>query len=164
MDDDTPWLDEAQRRAWLPLVGVMQRLPAALDTGTRRATGLTVFEYIVLALLSEEPGRRQRMSDLALTVQASLSRLSHVVSRLEERGWLERSPDPDDGRATTVSVTDAGWAQVQVAAPRHVRVVRELVVDALSPAQFAQLGEIATVLLDRLDAVVGPAPRPDRRP
>ena len=162
MADDTPWLSETERRAWLPLIGALTRLPSALDTGTRRATGLTTFEYLVLALLSEQEGRRLRMSDLAVMVQASLSRLSHVVSRLEDRGWLERSPDPDDGRATTVSVTAAGWEQVQVAAPRHVRVVRELVVDALTPEQFTQLGELATVLLDRLDAVMGPAPRPDR--
>jgi DNA-binding MarR family transcriptional regulator len=164
MSREPRWLDAAEREAWLAFVGVLVRMPSALDAGTRRATGLSMFEYVTMAMLSEVPERRLRMSELAAMNRYSLSRLSHVVSRLEERGWLERTPDAEDGRVINVRLTDDGWAQVQACAPSHVEVVRQLVIDALSPEQRAQLADIGTTLLDRLDAELGPSPRPTRRP
>lgn len=164
MTGEPRWLDSDEQESWLAFVGVLVRMPAALDAGTRRATGLSMFEYVTMAMLSEVPERRLRMSELATMNHCSLSRLSHVVSRLEDRGWLERTPDDGDGRAINVRLTEDGWAQVQASAPGHVQVVRQLVIDALSVEQRAQLADIGTTLLDRLDAELGPSPRPTRRP
>ena len=133
------------------LVAVLELLPNALDSQLRRDAGLTNFDYYVLAMLSEAEGRTLRMTALAAQTNAALPRLSHVVRRLEERGLVERVPCPEDRRATNAHLTDAGMCKVQEAAPGHVANVREQVIDALSPEQVEQLGEIADALLSRLD-------------
>ena len=73
---DTPaeprWLSTDERQAWLALVGVMMRLPSALDAQLQRDAGLSHFEYMVLAGLSEAPGRTRQMSDLAGFTEAGL--------------------------------------------------------------------------------------------
>jgi DNA-binding MarR family transcriptional regulator len=148
---DTPWLDRRQLRAWIRLIAVLELLPGVLDTQLRRDADVTEFEYYVLAMLSEAPDRRLRMTELARQTNATLPRLSHVVSRLEARGMVERFPCPEDRRATNAGLTDAGWAKVQQAAPGHVANVRERVIDALSDEQIDQLAEIGDAILAKLD-------------
>jgi DNA-binding MarR family transcriptional regulator len=147
----TPWLDRRQLRAWIRLVAVLELLPGVLDAQLRRDAGVTEFEYYVLAMLSEAPGRTLRMTELARQTNATLPRLSHVVSRLEGRGLVERFPYPADGRATIARLTEAGWAKVQDAAPGHVANVRHHVIDALSDEQIDQLAAIGDAILARLD-------------
>ena len=148
---ETRWLDDDEMAAWLHLVAVVELLPGVLDQQLRRDSGLTHFEYYVVAVLSEAPDRTMRMSGLAQRTNATLARLSHVVRRLEERGLVERFPCPEDARATNARLTEAGWEAVVAAAPGHVANVRRHVLDALSPEQVRQLTEITTALLTRLD-------------
>jgi len=148
---DTLWLDENERAAWLRLIAVVELLPGALDAQLRRDSGLTHFEYYVLAMLSEAPERTLRMTSLAQRTNATLPRLSHVVRRLEERELVERFPCPEDGRATNARLTEPGWETVVAAAPGHVTTVRRSVLDPLSHEQVGQLREIADALLTRLD-------------
>src|SRR5690349_1053878 len=149
--DGTRWLDDSERAAWLRLVAVLELLPAALDSQLRTQSGLTHFEYFVLAMLSESHDRTLRMTALAQLTNATLPRLSHVVRRLESRGLVERFPCPEDGRATNARLTDAGWDTVVAAAPGHVDTVRRHVIDALDPEQIQQLRRITDALLTRLD-------------
>src|ERR1700759_1748981 len=93
------WLSDEQQAAWRPLLPLLVRPPAPLDDQLQRDAGITQFDYLVLSALSEARNRTLRMSDLAATANSSLSRLSHVVSRLEAKGWVRREPRPDDGRA-----------------------------------------------------------------
>src|SRR6188472_2900623 len=97
---ETTWLDDEQLAAWVKLVAVVELLPGVLDAQLRRDSGLTHFEYFVLAMLSEEPGRTLRMTTLAHRTNATLPRLTPVVARLETRGLVERFPCPQDRRAT----------------------------------------------------------------
>ena len=145
------WLEGVEAQAWLGLIGVIIRLPAALDTQLQRDAGLSHFEYIVMVTLSNAAGHVLRMSQLAAQCHSSLSRLSHVVARLERRGWLRRDPCPDDGRATLATLTDDGFAKLASAAPGHVEAVRSFVIDALAPAQLGELAAIAQEILRRLD-------------
>ena len=149
--DEVRWLTPDQLRAWVGLLAVAELLPAALDSQLRRDSGLTHFDYQVLAMLSEAPGRSLRMTTLAQRTAATLPRLSHVAERLEARGLVVRTPDPDDARATNARLTDAGWDTLVAAAPGHVATARALVIDALTDEQVAQLEAIATALLTRLD-------------
>jgi DNA-binding MarR family transcriptional regulator len=144
------WLTPDEQQSWLALAGMLVRLPAALDNQLQRDAQISHFEYMVLAQLSEAPGRTLRMSQLADLANGSLSRLSHVVKRLEQRGWVRREPCPDDGRYTNALLTDGGWAKIQATAPGHVQAVRELVVDALGPSELAQLRSIGQTILNRL--------------
>jgi DNA-binding MarR family transcriptional regulator len=134
------WLNEEEQRAWRGVVQLFMKLPAAMDSNLQRTAGITQFEYAVLALLSEADDRTLQMSELAAGTNSSLSRLSHVVSRLEKRGWVTRQVRPDDGRATQAVLTESGLAKIVETAPDHIRVVRELVIDALTPTQLRQLG------------------------
>lgn len=136
---------------WVRVVAVLELLPNALDAQLRRDADLTNFDYYVLAMLSEAEGQTLRMTALAAQTNAALARLSHVVRRLEERGLVERVPCPEDRRATNARLTHAGMAKVVEAAPGHVANVREHVIDALTPEQVQQLGDIADALLARLD-------------
>ncbi|KAB7745432.1 MarR family transcriptional regulator [Nostocoides sp. F2B08] len=160
------WLDEDERAAWLRLVAVTELLPGVLDAQLRRESGVTHFEYYVLAMLSEAPERTLRMTALAQRTNATLPRLSHVVQRLETRGLVERFPCPEDGRATNARLTEQGWAAVVEAAPGHVAAVRHHVLDVLTPEQVDQLTRIGDALLTRLDpdgrmnALLGGEPSP----
>ncbi len=145
------WLSADEREVWLTLVGVMMKLPGALDAQLQRDAGLSHFEYMVLAGLSEAPERTRRMSDLAGFTESGLPRLSQVVSRLEKRGWVRRSTDPTDGRITLATLTEEGWAKIVDIAPGHVEAVRALVFDPLTKAQSRQLGSIGKRILSVLD-------------
>lgn len=148
---DTEWLDDEERAAWLRLMAVVELLPGVLDSQLRTDSGLTHFEYFVLAMLSEAPDRTLRMTWLAQRTNATLSRLSHVVQRLEGRGLVERFPCPEDARATNARLTSAGWDTVVAAAPGHVSTVRHHVLDPLTRDQVSQLRDIADAMLQRLD-------------
>lgn len=133
------------------LVALLELLPGGLDSQLRRDADLTNFEYYVLAMLSDSPENKLRMTALAAQTNATLPRLSHVVRRLESRNLVERFPSERDRRATNVRLTDAGRSQLEDTAPGHVGYVREHVLDALSKEQVGQLREIADSILARLD-------------
>jgi DNA-binding MarR family transcriptional regulator len=145
------WLNEDELATWMVLIGVLFRLPAALDSQLRRDAGLTHFDYGVLAALSNAPSKTMRMSDLADFSQCSLSRLSHGVKRLEERGWVRRSPLPTDGRITIAKLTPAGLRMLVATAPGHVDEVRRLVMQGLSPEQLKVLRDVGRSILERID-------------
>ncbi len=145
------WLDDEQQCAWRGVVQLFMKLPGAMESDLQRNAGLTLYEYVVLALLSEAAHRTLQMSELAAGTNSSLSRLSHVVSRMENRGWITRQVCPTDGRATEAVLTDSGLRKVVEAAPHHVRAVRALVVDPITPAQLRQLGAAAAKIGQRIE-------------
>ncbi|MEJ1921100.1 MarR family winged helix-turn-helix transcriptional regulator [Microbacterium sp. KHB019] len=128
---------------WSSLATVLEWLPAALDAQLQVDSDVTHFEYGILYALGDAPEHRLRMSVLAGYANSSLSRLSRAAARLEKRGWMQRMPDPTDGRYTLAILTEPGLAQVERATPGHVRTVRRLVLDPLTSAQRKQLLEIS---------------------
>lgn len=150
MSSDTPWLDRREMRAWVRLAAVLELLPGVLDAQLRQDAGVTHFEYFVLGSLSEAPDRTLRLTDLARRTNATLPRLSNVLTRLEGRRFVERSACPEDRRATNARLTDRGWTKVQEAAPGHVATVRRHVIDGLTPQELDQLADIAAVILSKL--------------
>jgi DNA-binding MarR family transcriptional regulator len=145
------WLTAGQLDAWLSLVRLLTWLPWSIDQQLQRDADLSMVEYQVLAMLSESPHRTMRMSSLADVTNASLSRLSHLVKRLEARGLVRREPDPADGRFTNAILTDDGLETLTAAAPAHVAHVRSLVIDVLSPEQLRRLGRDADRIMSRID-------------
>ena len=145
------WLTAAEVDSWLSLVRLMTWLPWSIDQQLRRDSNLAMVEYQVLAMLSGSPERTMRMSSLAVLTNASLSRLSHLVKRLEERGLVRREPDPADGRFTNAILTEKGFQTLAEAAPGHVAHVRSLVVDVLSPEQLRRVGRAADRIMSRID-------------
>ncbi len=150
-DDEVPWLDAAQLDDWIATVGLLLALIPALDAQLKRDAGLNTFEYHVLVALEYVGGTGMPMTDLAAFTQGSPSRLSHAVSRLEQSGWVERHACTEAGRRTAARLTEAGRRKLEEAAPGHVREVRRLVVDALSPEQFDALGDAARTVVAAID-------------
>jgi DNA-binding MarR family transcriptional regulator len=151
---DVRWLDEEEELAWRAVASLMHKLRWALECQLERDSSLSFIEYHALARLSEEPDRTLRMSELAAVTNASLSRLSHLVKRLESWGFVRREPDPTDGRYTNAILTDAGYAKLVASAPAHVSAVRQLVVDEFSPAELAQLRAASERVVARVDESV----------
>jgi DNA-binding MarR family transcriptional regulator len=140
------WLNADEKEAWTGLVSLMLLLPGRLEAPLQQESGLSLFDYLVLSHVSEAPDRRMRMSELAHLANGSLSRLSNVVKRFEQRGWVVRHPDPDDGRCTIASLTDEGYEVVAAAAPTHLRTVRQFVLDPLTAGDLQALTRIAAKL------------------
>jgi DNA-binding MarR family transcriptional regulator len=153
---DSPcWLDDEQQAAWRAFNGAMVRLRWALECELQRDAGLSFLEYHALARLSEMPEHTMRMSELAEVTDSSLSRLSHLIKRLEARQLVRRQTDPVDGRYTNAILTPGGLELLVASAPAHVAKVRELVIDALTPAQLRQLRAVSERILDRIAAAGG---------
>lgn len=141
-------MTDEQQQAWRQVIEVLVRVPAALEAQLQRDAGLTHMGYLVLMTLSERSDRRLSMSNLAKRASASLSRLSHVVARLEEKGWVQRERDAADGRVQIAVLTDAGWEKVVESAPGHAEAVQQLIFDRLTPGQARQLAKVAEALLE----------------
>lgn len=161
MTADAPrWLDEDEQDAWAPFATVLLLLPAALDAQLQRDAGLTFYDYVVLSALSHVGDDGFRMSELAALTSGALNRLSQVVTRMEQRGWVRRQPDLADRRATRVVLLAEGRRQVEAAAPGHVETVRRLLFDDLTDTQVQQLRRIALKLAA---ALTGNSPHLPRR-
>jgi DNA-binding MarR family transcriptional regulator len=149
--EQVKWLTPSELDSWLSVVRLMTWLPWSIDQQLQRDSKLRMVEYQVLAMLSDRPERTMRMSSLAEVTNASLSRLSHLVTRLEGRGLLRREIDPTDGRFTNAILTENGFKTLAEAAPGHVAHVRSLVIDVLSPEQLRRLGRDAVRIMSRID-------------
>lgn len=146
------WLNADERRAWLAILSINTLLPAALDSQLHSAGKVSLFDYNVMAMLSEAQGHFLPMSELAARTSSSLSRLSHVVAKLEKRGWLERRPHPRDARVTTAHLSDVGMATLVDLAPGHVEAVRTKFLDALTDREVNEMARMGEKIVARLDA------------
>jgi DNA-binding MarR family transcriptional regulator len=146
------WLNDQQLATWTAFNRVLARLPAALEPQLQRDGRVSYMEYHVLARLSDQPSWTCRMSALADLAGSELSRLSHLIRRLELRGLVRREPDATDGRYTNAILTDAGQRLLVEIAPAHVDQVRDLVIDSIDDFDFAELERICLRILDRIRA------------
>jgi DNA-binding MarR family transcriptional regulator len=144
------WLTLPQLDAWKSVVLLMARLRSALEEQMKCDAQLSCLEYDALAGLSEQPDHTMRMSRLAVLTNAELSRLSHLISRLEGRGLVRRQLDPTDRRFTNVVLTEAGYAHLAAAEPGHARKVRELVIDVLEPEALKTLKACADQINEKI--------------
>ena len=147
----TRWLDETQQATWRAFLATSELLYGALDRQLQRDAGMTHGTYVVLAMLSEAPGRSLRMSELAVRANSTPSRLSHAIRGMEEHGWVRRDRASQDGRGTVAVLTDAGWEVVRSVAPGHVEAVRSALFDPLTDEQTRALGNALQAVLERLD-------------
>jgi len=146
------WLTPDQLASWLAVVRLTTRLPWAMDAQLQRDADLSMIEYMVMAMLAKSPKQTVRMSDLAEQASSSLSRLSHLIKRLESRGYVRREADPADGRFTNAILLPAGMSKMESAAPGHVAYIRQLVIDNLSPERLRRLGQDADRIVRRIDS------------
>ena len=149
--DDVDWLTPEQVEDWRALVALTLALPAALDAQLKRDSAVTSFEYNVMAALSESPRSSLPMSVLATLASGSMSRLSHVIERLEQAGWVERQASSLEGCRTEACLTAAGLRKLVESAPGHVQEARRLVIDVLSAEELRALGVAARKIVELAD-------------
>jgi DNA-binding MarR family transcriptional regulator len=143
----TRWLTAEEQRVWRQFLTACQSLFGSIDAQLIKDSALPHGYYEILVHLSEAPNRALRMSQLATASTFSKSRLSHAVSRLEERGIVTRVDCATDRRGQIAQLTDEGMAVLEAAAPGHVEQVRRSLIDALTPEQISQLGEISAAMI-----------------
>lgn len=144
------WLTKPELDTWLNLTRLLLLLPTALDRQLRDDTGIPHAYYQILAILSGQPDRSMRMTELARITGTTPSRLSHAVTSLEQRGWVERLACPTDKRGQIARLTDVGMSTLEAAAPGHVEEVRRLIFDRLGEDDVTQLRAITDKLLTGL--------------
>lgn len=137
---DVRWLSASEQAGWRSFIAGARRLMEALDADLK-ASGLNHDDYGVMVMLSEAPGDRLRMAELAARSVESRSRLSHHIGRLEARGLVRRETCPEDRRGAFAVLTAEGRATIEAIAPRHVAGVRAYFLDHLSPEELATIGE-----------------------
>ena len=142
------WLTAPEHDTWMNLIRLLIQLPTALDRQLREDAGIPHAYYQILAILSDQPDRAIRMTDLARRTGTTPSRLSHAVASLEQRDWVQRRACPSDKRGQIAHLTAAGLAAIKAAAPGHVAEVRHLVFDHLTAEDVTQLRRITDKLLD----------------
>lgn len=145
-------MNDRESTAWLGLINLVQLLPHTLDAQLQRDSNMTHFEFSALSNLYTAPGSMLRMTELASRTAATLPRLSHVCTKLEKRGLVERSTCPTDRRATNVRLTSAGRRDFIRALPEHIDLARKLVIDVLTQSELEALAKISTKIGARISA------------
>lgn len=143
-----PGLNPEESESWMALISTTMWLPAALDIQLQRDAKISHFEYGVMSALVHQRKQSMRMKELARATNSALSRLSRVVDRLAANGWVERRPDPDDGRVTLAVLTRQGRRKVAEATPGHIATVRSLVFDRMTPEETRELGRLLSGIVE----------------
>src|SRR6266571_273976 len=144
------WLDERQQRVWQGYIHLNQDLIAVLEQQLTRDSGLSGADYRVLVPLSEAPDGLLRARDLGADIGWDRSRLSHHLSRMENRGLIIREECAEDARGLMVRLTKSGWRAIEEAAPGHVEAVRRYFFDLLSTDEIETLAAVFDRVLDNL--------------
>ncbi|MEO3771541.1 MarR family transcriptional regulator [Micromonospora sp. B9E7] len=158
--DSPRWLDEREDRAWRGYRRMRRLLDLELARQLTQDSGLSEPDYDVLSDLSESPEGRLRLRELADRMLWSRSRLSHHLTRMQQRGLVTREECADDARGSVVVLTPAGRQAVESAAPGHVAAVRQHLIDRLTPAEIDALGALTHRVVDHLNGRT-PHPRHD---
>jgi DNA-binding MarR family transcriptional regulator len=152
MSGSPRWLEPEQQRAWRTVIVALNHVTERIERQLLRDAGMPHAYYMILVRLSEADGAALPMSVLARALQASASRTSHAVTRLEQLGWVRRTRSPHDGRSLLAELTDAGRATLEEAAPGHAQEVLRTVFDPLTEEQTSQLEAIARDILANMRA------------
>ena len=148
----TRWLTEEEQRAWRGLLRMTSQLTARMNRPLLQDYGVSLADYDVLVVLSEAPGGRLRVFEVADALAWEQSRVSHQLARMQRRGLVAREGCASDARGAFAVLVEAGRAAIERAAPAHVETVRQLVFDGLTDDQLVALTGITTGVLDRLAA------------
>ncbi|TLS46346.1 MarR family transcriptional regulator [Streptomyces montanus] len=148
--EEPRWLSDEEQRVWRAFVHAATLLEDHLDRQLQRDAGMPHIYYHLLVQLAEAPHRRLRMTELAMRMKITRSRLSHAVARLEKKGWVRREDCPSDKRGQFTVLTDQGFGVLEEAAPGHVAAVRQAIFEQLSPDQQKALGEAMGLIAEGL--------------
>ena len=143
-------LSDAQQTAWRAFIESSWALHTHLEDELRATTGLSMSDYHVMVVLSEAPGHRIRMGELASRLVFSPSRCTYQITSMAKRGLVRKQSCSADGRGQEAVLTEAGLAALRAAAPQHLATVRETFIDDLDDAELAIIARVFGRLGPRL--------------
>lgn len=146
------WLEPGEQATWRAYLDMTAKLTARLNREMQEQSHISIADFSVLVQLSEHVDGKMRVLPLARALGWEKSRLSHQLTRMQQRGLVERSNCSEDRRGAFVLLTEQGRATVEAAAPRHVDAVRRYVFDELTTEQVVALGEISRAVAGLVDA------------
>ena len=135
-------LTDTEQAAWRTFIESSWALHTHLEDELRATTGLSMNDYHVMVVLSEAPGRRLRMGELAGRLVFSPSRITYQINSMVKRGLVDKQPCPEDGRGQEAVLTDEGMAALEYAAPLHLITVRDSFIDRLNPDELDIIGRV----------------------
>ncbi|MFE9612066.1 MarR family winged helix-turn-helix transcriptional regulator [Streptomyces sp. NPDC006012] len=144
------WLTDEEQCVWRSYLHATTLLEDHLDRQLQRDAGMPHIYYGLLVQLAEAPAHRLRMTELAMKVKITRSRLSHAVARLEKNGWVRRDDCDSDKRGQFAVLTEKGHEVLRRVAPGHVAAVRQALFERLTPQQQKALGEIMEIVAEGL--------------
>lgn len=150
------WLTEPEQRAWRGYRRMRALLDLQLSRDLARDSGLSETDYDVLSSVSEAPQQRLRLTELASWMMWSKSRLSHHITRMQQRGLVDREECETDGRGSVIVLTERGLRTIEAAAPAHVASVRRHVIDLLTPDELRALATLSRRVVDHLTPLAHP--------
>lgn len=153
--NDARWLTEPEMVAWRSYIVATMRLRQRLHRELAESHDISLADYEVLVCVSTQPDNRIRMTELAVMLGSTKSRLSHQMGRMETVGIIRRTRDPGDKRGVAAELTEAGKALLETAAPTHVEGVREHLIDLLSAEEQKVLGHAFGRVLEHLQDIEG---------
>lgn len=142
-----------QLHVWRDYIETAQALRSRLGSRMLSESSLSEGDYRVLLALTEAPQQTLRSAELAAAVGWERSRLSHHLGRMQKRGLIRRNACADVAHGVDVTATASGREAFRDGSVPHLRAVRELFVDALTPEQLAHLDGISVALQKHLSAV-----------
>ncbi|MFJ8357350.1 MarR family winged helix-turn-helix transcriptional regulator [Streptomyces sp. NPDC093984] len=151
MEDSVHWLTPEEQHAWRNFVRLHERLGGRLARLLQTESNLSAADFAVLVNLTDVPEGRRRYQDLARTLEWEKSRMSHHIARMAGRGLVVREECLEDGRGAFVAITEAGRAAIEAAAPLHVKAVRSLFLDHVTPAELRTLAEVSERVVEKLE-------------
>jgi DNA-binding MarR family transcriptional regulator len=135
-------LSDTQQAFWRTFIESSWALHTRLEDDLRATTGLSMADYHVMVVLSEAPGHRLRMGELAGRLVFSPSRLTYHISSMVKRGLVRKQACPDDGRGQEAVLTDTGMTALEAAAPMHLKTVRDSFIDHVDDDELAVIGRV----------------------
>ena len=131
-------MDSAPFEALLRLAATNARIVREVETRIGGHHGLGFSELRLLRALAAAPDHQLRPTDLAAELEITASGVTRAILPLEKRGIVKRSSDPQDARASRISLTAAGQTLANQASTTAAETAAKLM-RRLSVGQVRQL-------------------------
>lgn len=141
MDEIAP---DNKVEAWRSLITAHAEVIGAIERTLENEGYLPLSSYDVLVALSETPGHRLRMRDLARYVILSRSALSRLVDRLEAQGLIARERSGEDRRGAYAVLTETGQRELERTWPTYGREIQRHFAQYLSDEEASVLRGLMT--------------------
>lgn len=144
-------LEPAEWALWDAWMRAQRLLARELDRALQRDFGISKAEFSVLVKLSQAAGHEMRVGDLVESLDWEKSRVSHLLTRMENRGLVEQTETGATGRRTRIGLTAEGRRTARTALRGHAGNIRRYFFDSVTPEQAATIRAWSDQTIDRIE-------------